>query len=80
MFNQAILPDTFRAIQLVSKIPFMRNAYLAGGTALALQLGHRISVDLDFLTLKEFDEDALSTQLLQFKDFEQKNKAWRTIQ
>lgn len=28
---------------------------LAGGTALALQMGHRISMDLDFLTEKEFD-------------------------
>lgn len=80
MFDKAILPDTFRAIQLVSKIPFMKEAYLAGGTALALQLGHRVSVDLDFFTLKEFDEDALSSQLLQFKEFVQKNKAWRTVQ
>ncbi|KKS32543.1 MAG: hypothetical protein UU93_C0006G0022 [Candidatus Amesbacteria bacterium GW2011_GWA2_42_12] len=80
MFNKAILPDTFRAIQLVSKIPFMKKAYLAGGTALAMQLGHRVSVDLDFFTLKEFDEDALSAQLLRFKDFVQKNKAWGTVQ
>ena len=81
MFDAAILPDTFRAIQLVSKIPiFAKEAYLAGGTALALQLGHRISVDLDFFTLKEFDEDALSVQLSQFEEFKPKNKAWRTIQ
>lgn len=80
MFDKAILPDTFRAIQLVSKIPFIKEAYLAGGTALALQLGHRVSVDLDFFTLKEFDEDALSSQLLQFEEFVQKNKAWRTVQ
>lgn len=28
--------------------------YLAGGTALALELGHRISVDLDFFSVNEF--------------------------
>jgi len=30
--------------------PFAQRFYLAGGTALALQLGHRISVDLDFFS------------------------------
>jgi hypothetical protein len=28
----------------------MQSAYLAGGTALAIQLGHRISADLDFFS------------------------------
>ncbi len=28
---------------------------LAGGTSLALQLGHRISIDLDFLSVQGFD-------------------------
>lgn len=33
------------------KCGFLRNDfYLAGGTALALQIGHRISVDLDFFS------------------------------
>lgn len=32
---------------------------LAGGTALALQVGHRISVDLDFFTQNEFDANDL---------------------
>jgi Nucleotidyl transferase AbiEii toxin, Type IV TA system len=32
-------------------------ATLAGGTALALQLGHRISHDLDFFTLEDFNID-----------------------
>ncbi len=30
--------------------PFVRNFYLAGGTALALQIGHRISTDLDWFS------------------------------
>lgn len=32
---------------------------LAGGTALALQLGHRISVDLDFFTQSEFSTESI---------------------
>jgi len=43
---------------------FARNAlarefYLAGGTALALQLGHRLSVDLDFFSPTQSDIPAL---------------------
>ncbi len=30
--------------------PFSRRFYLGGGTAVALQLGHRVSVDLDFFS------------------------------
>ncbi|MEK7790762.1 MAG: nucleotidyl transferase AbiEii/AbiGii toxin family protein [Deltaproteobacteria bacterium] len=30
--------------------------YMAGGTALALQLGHRISIDFDFFTEASFDD------------------------
>ncbi len=33
--------------------------YLAGGTALALQLGHRRSVDFDFFTSQSFEEPML---------------------
>lgn len=48
------------------------NWYLAGGTALALQVGHRQSVDLDFFTI---DRDFNNDQLLQnFFD----NKDWKT--
>jgi hypothetical protein len=37
--------------------------YLAGGTGLALQLGHRVSEDLDFFTEREFDAATLSRHL-----------------
>ncbi len=44
--------------------------YLAGGTALALQVGHRRSVDLDFFTEHaNFDETALERKLLQTKNW-----------
>lgn len=39
--------------------------YLAGGTALAIQAGHRVSVDLDFFTpRKSFNEIATERELL----------------
>lgn len=55
-----ILPKaTLRALKKCADLSFFSQDkwYLAGGTALALQVGHRQSVDLDFFTeLKSFDE------------------------
>lgn len=48
-----LLPSaTRRAFLRASKLSFLKTSgwYLAGGTALALQVGHRQSVDLDFFT------------------------------
>lgn len=79
MFTKTLLPDTFRAIQLISKIPAIKKAYLAGGTALALQIGHRISVDLDFFTLHEFDEKDLVKRLSASPHFFQDGVAKWTV-
>lgn len=46
------------------------DAYLAGGTALALQFGHRTSQDLDFYTKKHFDPIKLTKE---FKKVFKKN-------
>jgi len=37
--------------------------YLAGGTALALELGHRISVDLDFFSINDFSTQEIADKL-----------------
>jgi len=79
MFTKTLLSDTVRAIELVSDIPIIKNAYLAGGTALALHLGHRISVDLDFFTKEELDEKILSQDLSRLPEFKQEGKTWRTV-
>jgi hypothetical protein len=39
--------------------PHFSSFYLAGGTGLALRLGHRRSVDFDFFSEDTFDEEAL---------------------
>jgi len=41
----------------------LESFYLAGGTGLALYLGHRRSVDLDFFRREAFDEEALLQRL-----------------
>jgi hypothetical protein len=44
----ALTPDTIKAFHQAGRLPFVRSFYLAGGTGLALHLGHRFSIDLDF--------------------------------
>ena len=68
MFTKTLLPDTVRAIKLISGIPIVKNAYLAGGTALAMHLGHRISVDLDFFTQETLEEQILLANLHKLPD------------
>ncbi len=42
------------------------GSYLAGGTALALLIGHRYSVDLDWFSPQDFDPGKLGSQLKRF--------------
>ncbi|MGC8489615.1 MAG: nucleotidyl transferase AbiEii/AbiGii toxin family protein, partial [Clostridia bacterium] len=51
--NESILPDGVAAVaSQLSEWPAMQQFYLTGGTALALQMGHRQSRDLDFFTIQ----------------------------
>ncbi len=54
--RQALLP-------LLKKVAEKESFYLAGGTGLALQLGHRDSIDFDFFTRSEFDTRSLVSEL-----------------
>lgn len=42
-------PATLELLRKLQSLPILNNTRLVGGTALALQFGHRKSVDLDFL-------------------------------
>ena len=46
--TQTITPDTLELLKKLSNQPALSQTRLVGGTALALQYGHRQSVDLDF--------------------------------
>lgn len=47
---RALTPEARQAFQISAALPFIQRYYLAGGTGLALHLGHRVSIDLDFFT------------------------------
>jgi len=44
---ETIAPDTLSLLKRIQQLPEFSDTRLVGGTALALQMGHRISVDLD---------------------------------
>ena len=52
---------------------------LYGGTALALRLGHRASVDFDFFSNQAFDPDELARKLPYLKDAERVQVAPNTL-
>jgi hypothetical protein len=56
LFPETISPDTNRLIQKIKNRTWLSPYYLAGGTALALHLGHRTSIDLDFFSESEVEE------------------------
>ncbi len=64
MFDKGFRSDTVNdgaknALALLKDVKVVENFYLAGGTGLSLQIGHRISYDLDFFT-----QDPLKSSVL----------------
>lgn len=72
-FHFDILPQAAKkALDFLSKQEWLKKSkwYLAGGTALALQTGHRYSVDLDFFSrAKSFDNDDFLRRFSKIKEW-----------
>ena len=76
--NLTILPASQRELwRELAPTPKMFTLY--GGTALALHLGHRISVDFDFFSNASFDPDQLARTLPYLKDAERVQVAANTL-
>jgi len=54
MHQEVLNQKTKRFLEKINKTEILGNFYLAGGTALALQIGHRKSLDLDWFSKKSF--------------------------
>ena len=59
LFTDTVQPATLELLKGIMAIPDLADFTLAGGTALALQIGHRMSYDLDFFGSKVLDKDEL---------------------
>ncbi len=68
-----------RTLGELQTIPVAARFYLAGGTGLALQLGHRRSVDLDFFLAEDFDMEAVLQKVQHLEGFSLVSKSPGTI-
>lgn len=66
MYPATLYPKTVQVLEKICNQSFLAGFYLAGGTALALQLGHRKSIDLDFFTQDSFNPKTLLRELAVF--------------
>ena len=57
--HHTVEPGTLGLLKKIMAITELSGFNLAGGTALALQIGHRKSVDLDFFGARPFDQDEM---------------------
>ncbi len=69
LFKETVAPPTMKIIQLLFYVAELTDFELIGGTALSLQIGHRISVDIDLFCKNAFDNKQLKECLLEnFQD------------
>lgn len=77
---RTIVPDTMELLKTLFQSPLFKNMRLVGGTSLALQYGHRQSIDLDFFTHDEIDQDKILSELQTLGDVYIKNKTKTILQ
>jgi predicted nucleotidyltransferase component of viral defense system len=59
MHQEAVWSAARPILSKLANFKYSERFYLVGGTALALQLGHRVSVDLDWFSQKPLPKDLL---------------------
>jgi predicted nucleotidyltransferase component of viral defense system len=79
MFTGTLSVNAQKALAILGKQIFIKQAYLAGGSALALQLGHRRSIDFDFFTDKEFELKQVKEILRSVGSYKGQQEAPKTI-
>ena len=77
---QTILPDTLELLKFLASQPELSQTRLVGGTALALQYGHRQSVDLDFFGILPEDKDDLVEMAKHIGDVLVLNRSGKIVQ
>lgn len=60
---KTITPPTLALLTELQSFDFLKDFYLVGGTALALQIGHRTSTDIDLFNHNAFDISSVRNEL-----------------
>lgn len=55
LHKETVEPGTLDLIKLLMADEMLQDFFLVGGTALSLLIGHRMSIDIDLFTEREFD-------------------------
>ncbi|HEY5751337.1 MAG TPA: nucleotidyl transferase AbiEii/AbiGii toxin family protein [Chryseolinea sp.] len=63
LFKETVASQTLDLIKRFFKNPRLDEFVLVGGTALSLQIGHRVSLDIDLFNIKPFDASAIAACL-----------------
>lgn len=63
LYKETVATETLDLIKELCADENLSDFHLVGGTALSLQIGHRISVDIDLFTNQSFDSKKLSSYL-----------------
>lgn len=63
MLQEIVSRKTKDDLEILEKAEILKDFYLAGGTGLAFQLKHRLSLDLDFFTRKDINNKILIQKL-----------------
>lgn len=71
MHNEILTREQIEILPFVGR--FSRNFGLVGGTAIALHIGHRRSIDFDLFSLKKFNNYNIQKKILQT------NKKFKTL-
>ena len=79
MFEETLIKGAKENLALLGRSAILKSAYLAGGTASALQLGHRLSLDFDFFTTKEFIPKVFSKELASLGRFNEEQADKGTV-
>lgn len=70
LYKTTIDPSALELLIRLMNDDFLKDFVLVGGTALALQLGHRISIDIDLFSPASFNENELADYLRAKYNFE----------
>lgn len=69
MYEEAIDNQTKNALDKLKESELIQSFYLAGGTALAFQLGHRKSIDLDWFSKEGFSNEHIKKEVANLGKF-----------
>jgi len=77
--TQAVDAKVLGLIRQLQSLPYLQGFHLVDGTALALYLGHRKSIDIDLFTVSSFNEQSLLENLAHDVGFEMHYAAKNTL-